>query len=661
MCGIAGILTFGGAIDPAALSRMRDTMRHRGPDDEGLWISPDGRVGLAHRRLSIIDLAPAAAQPMADYDGTALVVFNGEIYNHMDLRRELAGKGRRFKTDHSDTEILVTGYRQWGFEGLLDRLDGMFAFALWDTSSRRLLLARDRVGIKPLYFTVAGGAFMFASEIKALTAHEDVSREPDPMAVYHYLTYLVSPAPMTMFAVISKLPPGTAMIVRGNGGMKAFRYWEPAPGGSAKQATAQEMSREERTEYYSGEVRARLEEAVRKRMMSDAPYGAFLSGGIDSSTNVALMDKYSGGHFSTFTVGFEGHEEFNEFEPARKIARLFSTNHHEVVIGEKDMVGCLGELVYHQDEPVADWVCVPLYFVSKLAAESGVKVVQAGEGADEQFAGYHGYLAYLRVMRTYWAALRAAPLFARKAVAAALRGLSPLHPRLESWADIALKAARGQEMFWSGAIGFREIGKSMIAPPEAFAPARIERALPEGLMPEGYLEADSYNVTRSFLGRLDGVGAEDLARMIFCEFMLRLPELLLMRVDKMTMAHSIEARVPFLDHKLVELTMDIPMSVKIGRDEPKGLLKRAVADLLPGEIVNREKKGFSAPMSIWLKGEFGRAAENEIINSEFAREGLLKADAARELFRRHRAGRGDHGPRIWALFNLAAWRARRAG
>ncbi|MCB1733796.1 MAG: asparagine synthase (glutamine-hydrolyzing) [Gammaproteobacteria bacterium] len=661
MCGIAGIVRFdGGTIDEHVLTNMRDSMVHRGPDGAGSWVSADGRIGLAHRRLSIIDLDQAAAQPMANEDGSVQVVFNGEIYNHRALRQQLLVAGHVFRTDHSDTEVIVHGYEEWGIDGLANRLHGMFGIAIWDEHRRRLFLLRDRVGIKPVYFTLAGGGVLFGSEIKALLQHPAVERDISPAAMYHYLSFLTTPAPMTMFKGIWKLPAGHLLEIEvDRSKFNARKWWEAASGRGIDPSEVSRLSEQAREEFYIRGIRERLERAVEKRMMSDVPFGAFLSGGVDSSVNVALMDKYLGGRVSTFTVGFSDHTHLNELEHAERVAKLFNTDHHEVMIDESDMVGYLEELIHHQDEPIADWVCIPLYFVSKLARDAGVKVVQVGEGSDEQFSGYNSYMGYQRLYSRYWRPFQKyVPGPIRRLAANIAEGAATLHPKAEMYADIIDRAARDREVFWSGATFFWENMKRSLLNFDAFPVERIPRELEEsGLLPEGYLRQDSYEVIRSFRDRIDEVAPKSdfLTRMIYNEFRLRLPELLLMRVDKISMSVSLEARVPFLDHELVEFTMDIPQKYKIRNGVPKYLLKKAVGGWIPEDIIHRKKQGFGAPMAEWLKGAFGNRVEAQLLQSPLMSRGYFRTDYIRQLFSQHRSGKRDASGLIWVLFNLTAW------
>ena len=661
MCGITGIFSTSSrrTADPGVLTAMRDSMVHRGPDGGEVWLSPDRTVGLAHRRLSIIDLSNAATQPMCNETGSVWITFNGEIYNHVELRAELLGHGHAFRTDHSDTEVLVHGYEQWGLDGLLKRVAGDYAFAIWDEDKQLLSLARDRIGVKPLYFHAGSEQFLFGSEIKAILANPEVPRDVEPVAMYHYLSFLTTPAPLTMFRGIYKLPAGHAMTVDRSGAIKAWRYWDAVPGQGIDPSETQGLSEAATEDFYVQGIRSRLEKAVERRMMSDVPFGVFLSGGIDSSTNVALMSRLMDRPVDSFTVGFKDYAHLNELEYADQVAREYKTNHHQILIDEKDMVGYLDQLIHHQDEPIADWVCIPLYFVSKLTRDNGVTVIQVGEGSDEQFSGYASYMGYLELYHKYWKPFRnfvPGPL--RHMVAGAAKAAAKVRPGLSMYADIIDRAARNREHFWSGATVFWDTMKRELVRPEADWSAQVPDAvLNSGLLPPGYLETDTFNVISSFLGPFDAAhpGQDALTRMIYNEFKLRLPELLLMRVDKITMSESLEARVPFLDHELVEFSMDIPEAWKTRNGVAKYLLKKAVEGLIPDNIIYRKKMGFGAPMADWLRGDFGHQCEQAVMGSGLLRRGHFDTSHIRKLFDEHRSGRRDTSLYLWTLFNLTSW------
>ena len=656
MCGIAGLLYPQEVQNPGPdkmnlrLRSMANAMEHRGPDGEGFWQSPDTRIGLAHRRLAIIDLSPDAAQPMTSGDDRIWVTFNGEIYNHMILRHELEDMGHRFQTDHSDTEVLIHGYRAWGIEGLANRLEGMFALAIWDMDRQVMSLLRDRIGIKPIYFTRAGGVFRFASEIKSLFADPAVPRRMEPNAIGHYLSFMVTPAPLTLFEGIFKLPAAHIMEVDAHGKISARRYWDAVPGKGADHGAGDDV--------LAAGVLERLEASIEKRMMSDVPFGVFLSGGIDSSANVALMDRVSSSPIETFTVGFNDHTQLNELDYARKIAEQFKTNHHEVLINSSDMQGYLRDLIHQQDEPIADWVCVPLYFVSKLAKESGVTVVHVGEGSDEQFCGYDSWMSYLSAHASFWQTYnKVTPAPLRRAIAAmASRAAPTKRAKGAQIAEALLRAGTGRELFWSGANAFWNVHKSRI-----FAVAQETGPWSElsamGFDIAGLEDADSGAVVDGYFSTLDrDHPAHDfLTRMSYAEFRQRLPELLLMRVDKITMSTSVEGRVPFLDHALVDYSMDIPQEVKIRGGVKKAVLKTALKGVIPDDIIHRPKMGFAAPVANWLRDDFGREVEHDLLASPLVKDGLLKAQPIAELLAQHRAGHADHALHIWTLFNLTAW------
>ena len=660
MCGIAGIFIRSGeaAVSERMLTLMRDSMRHRGPDGGANWIDKRARIGLAHRRLSIIDLSAAASQPMANEDGTVMVVFNGEIWNHLSLRKELLSRGHRFITDHSDTEVIVHGYEEWGIDGLLRRLDGDLAIGIWDSQERELCLVRDRIGIKPLYFSFTGSSFLFASEIKAILQHPDIVRDIEPAAISHYLSFLVTPAPLTLFKGIFKLPAGFYLRIRETE-FQAVRYWDAIPGAGIPPSEIAGLSENALEDFYVQGISDRLRRAVEKRMMSDVPFGVFLSGGVDSSTNVALMQQMMTRPVDTFTVGFKDHQHLNELEHADLIAKKFKTNHHQILIDERDMTDFLDSLIYHQDEPLADWVCIPLYFVSRLAKNNGVTVVQVGEGSDEQFCGYASYMGYLRLYHRYWSPFRKyLPLSLQSTVAWGAGQVATWRPSLEVYADIVDRAARNREHFWSGAMAFWDIPKKKLVSLPAFPNTDFPREMLEShLLPQAYLCTDSFSVIASFLRPFDKAfpTADPLTRMIYNEFKLRLPELLLMRVDKMTMATSVEARVPFLCHELVEFTMDIPERWKTKNREAKYLLKKAVELLIPHDIIYRKKMGFGAPMSQWLRGAFGDRVHTELKHSALLRRGFLNPEYINWLSVSHKNGTRDNALYLWVIYNLARW------
>lgn len=645
MCGICGVFVAEGgpAVSEPILTRMRDSLAHRGPDAAGVWIDPSRRLGLGHRRLSIVDLDDASIQPMTDVGESVVVVFNGEIYNHAGLRRELEVVGHRFRTAHSDTEVLVHGYMAWGWEGMLHRLRGMFAIALWDTQRRTLYIGRDRVGIKPLYVQGDASRLLFASEIKAILQVPGVAREIDPTAMYHYLSGMVAPAPMTLFRGIQKLPAGCYLRITDGGPLEFRRYWHPALAGVSPPADREAAVRI---------VRETFDASLEEHMAADVPVGVLLSGGVDSSALLAGMTARANGvPVHSFSVGYDGFPEMDEREHARDMARHFGSEHHEVLVTQDMFEQSWCDIVRHQDEPLADWVCLPLYHVSKLAAGE-VKAVLVGEGADELFAGYSGYLRYLALHRGIWTPYRRwVPQRLRLGIGQLAEWVGRNGLYRSSGLDFLLRASRDKECFWGGAATFWEIQKHALLNKNA-----IDFTRGSGPLDDSALRiADSDAVMAAAAALLPAGNDEQLRRMTNLELAYRLPELLLMRVDKMTMAHSIEARVPFLDHRLVEAAFVMPEAWKLEGGRAKSLLKDAVRGLIPDRVIDRPKVGFGAPVAYWLKGELGRRVEYEICQCALFRSGWFNDGYIRNLFEAHRSGRGNHGASLWALYNLASW------
>jgi asparagine synthase (glutamine-hydrolysing) len=654
MCGIVGAFKPGGqAVGPEVLAAMRDRMPHRGPDGVGMWYSSDRQCGLGHRRLSIIDLSEAADQPMTNQDGTVAVVYNGEIYNHAALRRELEALGKyRWRTDHSDTEVLLHAYEEWGLE-CVERFYGMFAFAVYDArlpDRPRLHLVRDRVGIKPLYLArTAAGEWLFASEIRALLAHPGVSPEMDRTAFWHYLTFIVAPAPLTLFRGVFKLPAGHTLTIDGRGRAEARAYWDCRP--SAERTFSEQDLSESEAET---ELLRLLRQSIARRMVSDVPFGVLLSGGVDSSLNVALMSELMDRPVATFTIGYEGQESYNEFEFARQVSRRYRTDHHERTIDREQMQGFLPLLVRLQDEPIADNVCIPLYFLAELVRQSGTTVVQVGEGADENFLGYwwcehyrdkyEGVYRPARQARTGWRRL----LGGGAAAAVALSAEDQ---------EIQRRAEAGEELFWGGAVCWSGDMRRRLTPDPAPFRQEVDCPVP-GLLPEGHRRLDSHAVVEHYLGELTGRLAEPevLQKIPYMELKLRLPEHLLMRVDKLTMAHSVEARVPFLDHEVVEFAARLPPSYKLRGGVGKRLLKKAAGPYVDPELVYRKKQGFGAPMEEWFReGDFGRRALAAFERSHIRQERFLDNDYFTALLRRQMESGGGYSFHLWTVLNAVLW------
>ena len=628
MCGIVGIT--GRDLDPALevprVEVMRDTMVHRGPDGYGVWSSPDRSAILGHRRLAIVDLSAAGHQPMTNEDRSVWITYNGEVYNSPELRSNLISKGHKFAS-HSDTESVLHLYEERGVD-CVHEMDGDYAFGIWDTRSQELFLARDRLGVKPLYYTQMGEKFLFASEIKALLAYPGLEIDVDEQALYHYLTFLVAPTPSTMFKGIRKLPAGHRAIVDRTGSIRIEQWWDSVVTKRNDSSEGENVAR----------IRTLLRDSIERRMMSDVPFGVFLSGGVDSSTNVALMAEVMDRPVDTYSVAFAEDSEFNELNYARDVATRFGTNHHEVVIGCSDLVEFLPDLVFHQDEPIADPVCVPLNYVARLAKSSGTTVVQVGEGADEIFCGYSGYMRFLQGYNREWRTLNLVPKMAlRRLSAPASRLLS--RRGMGQRADVVRRASAGEEFFWGGAIAFSESEKAVIAPTLS---ARC---------------ASSSSVVDAIYRRLDSSrpDADFLERMTYLELHQRLPELLLMRVDKMAMAATVEARVPFLDHRLVEFAVGLSQQQKTRDGMAKYLLKKAVEGIVPSEIIYRRKQGFGVPISNWFRTDLGEIFRETLDGSTIKSRDLIDVHETFVLLERHKQGLEDNGFKLWVLLNFVLW------
>lgn len=625
MCGIVGALIFNRgsfSVSEDYLSRMRDTMVHRGPDGSGTWVRADGRVGLGHRRLSIIDLSSAAAQPMMNEDGTLRVVFNGEIYNHAEIRAELERLGgHRWRTDHSDTEVILHAFEQWGI-ACLQRFRGIFAFALWDEREQALWLVRDRIGVKPLYYSVHHGRLTFASEIKALLADPQQKREVNEEAFYHYLSFLAVPAPDTMFAGIHKLPCATWLKIRPDGSIEEQKYWDVLD----QTESLQHVSDEEISERVLAELRT----AVQLRKVGDVPVGVFLSGGIDSSTNAALFAEGEAGRVHTFSIGYEGDSPSyrNELEYARLMARRIGADHHERLLTLDNLLEFLPRMVHLQDEPIGDPVCVPVYYVSQLARDHGVTVCQVGEGADELFWGYPGWKTALRLQRLSNLPLTS-PL--KRLGMAWMRASGRDDSFSYEWLRRGLE---GQPVFWGGAEAFTETHKQRLLSPR---------------LRTKFASVSSWRAIEPMWKRFKASGnRSNLAWMTYLDLNLRLPELLLMRVDKMSMGASLEAREPFLDHVLVELAFRIPEAVKTRNGVLKCVLKRAVQGIVPDSILHRPKQGFGIPAHEWFRSRLGVHIRDELENFCTRTDFLDWKEVSRIL---------DQGrvAQAWYLFNFALW------
>ncbi len=604
---------------------MCATLRHRGPDDEGTYTArpvPDGsfRVGLGHRRLSIIDL-DAGHQPMPNEDGTVQVVFNGEIYNHEELRKELSGRGHRFRT-RCDTEAVVHAYEEWG-ERCPERLRGMFALAVWDEPQGKLMMARDPIGIKPLYYAASNGSLVFGSEMKAILASGQVSRAIDFASMDRFLAFEYITDERTIFSSVRRLRPGHLLVARG-GDVRTRPYWK----------LSFETDRSRSYEETKEELLSILGECVRMRLMSDVPLGAFLSGGIDSSTIVALMSEAASEPVKTFSIGFKD-SSYNELDYARMVAREFQTEHHELII-EPKAVELVDELIGFIDEPFADFSVFPTFLVSRMAREH-VKVVLSGDGGDELFAGYPTYRADRLSLRygklPAWSRRamrgcldRVPPSSSKKGPANVLKRFvegADLDPRLEHARWMVFLDARERDLLYSSS---------------------LKREL-EGEDPLQWVRE-----------RLGSAGTTDrVDRQLYTDVTSYLTDDILVKVDRMSMANSLEARVPLLDHKFAEFVASIPSEWKLRGRSGKAVMRQAVAGKLPRAILTRPKQGFSIPIKSWLGQELKPLLLDTLSEETVKSRGYFSWHAVDRLVREHLEGRANHSHRLWALMVLESW------
>lgn len=597
MCGIAGYFNINKPqidINEELLNKMQQSIAHRGPDAHQIYKSNEHQLGLAYRRLSIIDLSPLGNQPMFDKQKTVVVCFNGEIYNYKELRRELENLNYEFLSQ-CDTETIIYAYKEWGIN-FTHKLTGMFAISLYDFQKQELYLIRDRIGVKPLYFSLQSNILSFASEIKALWQLPWMQKEINPIAQYHYLTFMVTPAPYTIYKDIYKLPAGFYLKVDSNKNITFKEWYNPV-----KQISSAEKKQFECENFCIENITKLLIESTKKRMIADVPVGAFLSGGIDSSLNVALMSQYAHS-VKTFTVAFSDGPESNEIKWARLVAKIFGTDHNEIIISEKEAFDFFEQMVYHLDEPLADCVCIPFYYVAKLAREKGIVVAQVGEGADELFFGYSTYATYKNFYDKIWhPAQKIIPTFARHATQSLLNPFLKSNP---AKSELIQNWAHNRELFWGGAIAFNEHHKNLLYNQKLYNKKTDPFFDPivEQIYPGIQQNFDSFSIVNYHLTKLKQIDptADFCKKMLYLELKQRLPELLLMRADKMSMAQGLEAREPFLDHNLVEFMLNVPAHIKFKNNTTKYLLKKICRGILPDEIIDRKKVGFAAPTVRWF-------------------------------------------------------------
>ena len=623
MCGICGELRFdGAAVSPPRLIAMRDSLAHRGPDSDGIYVAGGGQAGLAFRRLRIIDLTADASQPMANEDGSVRVVFNGEIYNFRELREGLAARGHVFRS-HSDTETIVHLYEEKGPDCIPD-LDGMFAIAIWDERARRLTLARDRAGKKPLFYYRNTRLMVFASEMKAFFADPEIPMEIDPDAVPYYFIHGYVPGPDTFYREVRQLEAGTLMTVDADGRTASRRYWR------IEFPRASEVRPIDRKEAAAG-LRDRLTRAVERRLVSDVPLGAFLSGGLDSTIVVGLMSRLMSSPVKTFSIGFEGDAAYDETAYARLAAKRFNTEHTEFRV-PPTAVDLIDTLVWHHDGPFGDSSAVPTYAVSKLA-RSHVTVALTGDGGDELFAGY----------RRFWAAVQSerVPRWAA-AVGQAVASALPVPKHERHWlAEVqrffrAMRLPLDERITLWNAVFFTDLA---------------ELLKPELLTALGPI--DRLHHLRPDLSRLEGRSV--LSRLLHVNFSSYLADDLLVKTDRCTMANALEARSPFLDHELIEYAAALPDSFKLDGRRGKALLRDTFADLVPPEIEHRAKMGFGVPLGTWFRGNLREYMRDVLLAPDACYREFLSGPFVEGVVRRHLSGGANLGPQLWTLICFERW------
>jgi len=631
MCGICGkIDLFGTPVEKALIRRMCDALAPRGPDDSGLFLSdhPDAevQVGLGHRRLSIIDLSPAAHQPMSNEDGTVWITYNGEIYNYRELRSRLTARGHRFRSD-SDTEVVLHLYEEKGPDAVLE-LNGMFAFALWDSRRRRVWLCRDRIGVKPLVYSWDGATLLFASEIKALLTEPGFRREIDPKALMLYLAFNYVPAPHTIFRGIRKLEPGSSLLLE-NRRVTIHRYWTPSVTGESSEPLE------------PGGVQSALVEslsaAVAGCMVADVPVGAFLSGGIDSAAVVAMMARHSARPVHTFTIGVPGEPRYDEADAAQQVAALYGTDHHEFRIGRTELLEAVPAVLAGMDEPFADSSAIPTYIVARETSRH-VKVALSGDGGDELFAGYRSYLG------EYWRTrYRMIPALVRNAV---------IRPIVEALPDS--RETRAGDTIRQAKKFVRAAGECederLLRLREIFpAPVRekLVKAGNGGAGPDPAL-----GWVRALLARVSG---DAINRMLCTDLVDSLPGDMLTKVDLMSMRHSLEVRVPLLDHRLVEMALQVPGPLKLRGGVTKRLMRDAFEPLLPPGFARRPKRGFEIPIAEWLRTDLSHLVDRYLCEERIRDQRLLEFETVQDLVTAHRERRTDTSWMLWNLIVFEKW------
>lgn len=630
MCGICGKIDFNGKpIDSNLIKRMCQKMVHRGPDDEGIFIGPGSKVqsskinvGLGHRRLSIIDLSEAGHQPMCNEDESVWIVYNGEIYNFLEIRERLEGKGHIFKS-HTDTEVIIHAYEQWGYD-CINHFRGMFAFGIWDDRKKRLCLARDRMGVKPLFYSFKNKNLVFASTLQSLIQDEDISKEIDMSAIDYYLTYSYIPAPYSIFKEIRKLPPAHFLIWE-DGNISIHKYWDLD--------FSQKLVSGEREDVTEG-ILERLREAVKIRLISDVPLGVFLSGGIDSSAIVALTSGLMNEPVKTFSIGFE-ESAFNETQYAREIADLYHTEHYEFVV-KPNILEILPILVENYGEPYADSSAIPTYYVSKMARQH-VTVALTGDAGDENFAGYIRYVAFnhSESYKRYFRNLN--------------RFLLSISERINYSLNQRHIFTRAHRFFQAMELPLIDRYIRLIC--------HFDNLSKDNLYTEEFKKSIDYQNAYSYLSKIyeSSSGIDTVDKILETDIKSYLPYDLLVKVDIASMANSLEARSPMLDHKFMEYVASIPSTLKLRGLKNKYIFKKALKDLIPRKILNRPKMGFGIPIGNWLRGDMKEFTLDHLMSESFLTRGYFKRNVVEDLLAEHMGCQVDHSYKIWSLLMLELW------
>lgn len=651
MCGFVGYVGLSNPepINIDLFASMNDSIKHRGPDGEGFAFfgnytnqeisdftkkRPEALVvkdnskrtlAFAHRRLSIIDLSTDALQPMKSIDKNITILFNGEIYNYLEVKEQLLQKGYSFQTDHSDTEVIINAYKEWGVD-CIKFFRGMFSIAIWDELKDILWLIRDRIGIKPMYYTHQNGRIYFGSEIKAIIEDPSIKREINHEGMYNYLSFLTVPAPQTLFKDIFKLPAGHLLKIENGTIGEPIEYWDIYDDVTLNTSQEQTITKE---------VLDQLTESVKYHGVADIPVGIFLSGGIDSSLNAALFSKIANYKVKAFSVGYENDDDLksykNEFKYAQQAANHANCEYYQQILTQQDFIDFLPSLIHHQDEPIGDPVCMPVYYVSKLAKENSVSVCQVGEGSDELFWGYTSWKYMLNLQNLN--DLKFIPKTFKKLGLQLLKVVGKDDTVYYEWLK---RGIEGKKVFWSGAEAFTETQKGKL----------LSKKFIDTLQPDYTSWKVIDNHYQKFIQR--SKENSNLNWMSYIDLKMRLPELLLMRVDKMSMAVSLEARVPFLDHRFVSHAMGIPSALKTKNKESKYVLKQAIKNIIPDSIIYRKKQGFDAPVYDWMMDDLGTIAKEkiELFNKH---TGFLNENYIDTIFRK------KNGKQLWFVLNLALW------